>query len=249
MANDATKFDQKSLRRRERIRLALLARVRGRDKPKLEWDEMTRLLDVTPFGARFRLSRPTEPGRLLHLTTAMPRALRVFDHVEDQYRVWTLVRNLVLLDPEKEKGALVEVGVAFIGKQAPKSYEVNPVQRYEAAPTNPESGLWGAADSAAPQLSEVVDRRKESRQLIPVDVLMQVYDDGKLGRSENSVTENISKSGAAVFTALDVAPGTFIKMTNERYQALVLAVVRDRRTGADGITRLHLEFVGSEWPL
>jgi len=25
--------------------------------------------------------------------------------------------------------------------------------------------------------------------------------------------------------------------------------VRDRRIGADGIARLHLHFIGSEWPL
>jgi hypothetical protein len=48
---------------------------------------------------------------------------------------------------------------------------------------------------------------------------------------------------------MDVAPGTFVKMSSERYQTAVLAVVRSRRAGAEGITRLHLEFVGSEWPL
>jgi hypothetical protein len=30
----------------------------------------------------------------LRLTLAMPRQLRCFDHVEDQYRVWSLVRNV-----------------------------------------------------------------------------------------------------------------------------------------------------------
>jgi hypothetical protein len=29
----------------------------------------------------------------------------------------------------------------------------------------------------------------------------------------------------------------------------VLGVVRTRRKGDDGIMRLHLEFVGSQWPL
>ena len=252
MTKEVTKFDKKSRRLRERMRLALPARIHGRESPGHEWVEMTRLVDVSPFGARFRISRPTEPGRLLYLTLAMPRQLRAFDHAEDQYRVWGMVRNVTMLDPAKEKGALIEVGVAFIGKRPPKSYESNPTQRYEIAQTKLETGLWETADYAE-QLSKVVtedsDKRKESRQLIPVEVLLEVFDEGKLVKSENTVTENISRRGAAVFTSLDITAGTFVKMSSPRYDASVLAVVRGFRTGAEGIKRLHLEFVGSEWPL
>ena len=85
--------------------------------------------------------------------------------------------------------------------------------------------------------------------MIPVDVVIDVFEGDQLVMNEQTVTENISRSGAAVFTAMDVAPGTFVKLTSERYNVSVLSVVRARRIGADGITRLHLEFVGSEWPL
>ena len=76
---------------RERLALPLPVRVRCRESPDFEWIEMTRLMNVTPFGAGFTLRRPTEKGRLLHMTIPMPRQLRVFDHVEDQYRVWAIV--------------------------------------------------------------------------------------------------------------------------------------------------------------
>src|SRR6266480_1059988 len=112
---------EKSRRLRERIGLSLPVRVSGRDSIDHEWTEMSRLVDVTPFGARFRLKRPTEVGRLLLLTLAMPRQLRCFDHVEDQYRVWSLVRNVKMLDPKTQRGALVEVGVAFVGKYPPRT--------------------------------------------------------------------------------------------------------------------------------
>lgn len=253
MTKEVTKFDKKSQRQRERIRLALPARVRGYDSQETEWTEMVHLLDVTPFGARFRLSRPTERGRLLHLTMAMPRKLRVFDYTEDQYRVWSVVRNVRMLNPKTEKGALIEAGVAFIGKRPPKSHDQNRALRYEVAQTRLESGLWSVADGSR-ELSEVIpdddNLRKESRQLIPVDVLIEVFEGDKLVQSENTVTENISRWGAAVFTSLDVAPGTFVKMSSDRYQAAVLAIVRARRAaGLGGVMRLHLEFVGSEWPL
>ena len=233
------------------MHLSLPVRIYGREAGNREWTEMTRLVDVTPFGARFRLSRPVDVGRLLQLTLAMPRQLRVFDHVEDQYRVWSIVRNVRFLDQKTEKGGLVEVGVAFIGKRPPRSYQTNPTRRYEIAQTKLESELWAAQEDSAEQLSEIQidDKRKESRQLIPVDVLIEVFDADKLVGSEHTVTENISQRGAAIFTALNLEAGTLIRMTSDRYNASVLAVVRARRLGADGITRLHLEFVGSEWPL
>ena len=251
MTKQVTKFDQKSRRLRERIQLALPARIYARESGKREWTEMTRLVDVTPFGARFRLSRPVDIGRLLQLTLAMPRQLRVFDHVEDQYRVWSIVRNVRFLDQKSSKGALVEVGVAFIGKRPPRSYQTDPTRRYEIAQDKLEAELWTAQDNSVDQLSEIQvdDKRKESRQLIPVEVLIEVFEADKLISSESTVTENISRRGAAIFTALNLEPGAFIKMSSERYNASVLAVVRARRAGADGITRLHLEFVGSEWPL
>lgn len=146
---------------------------------------------------------------------------------------------------------MLEVGVAFIGKRPPRSYDENPARRYEIAQTKLESQLWLAQEDSVEQLTEIAtdDRRKESRQLIPIEVLVEVYDGDKIVSSEQSVTENISGKGAAIFTSLILEPGTFVRMSSERYNAVVLGVVRRRRTGTDGITRLHLEFVGSEWPL
>jgi hypothetical protein len=251
LAKEVTKFDKKSRRLRERIRVALPARVYGRESGNREWTEMTRLVDVTPFGARFRLMRPFDIGRLLQLTLKMPLPLRVFDHVEDQYRVWSIVRNARLLEQTKPKDSLLELGVAFIGKRPPKSYEENPALRYDIAQTKLESQLWAAQEDSVEQLAEIVidDYRKDSRQLIPVDVLIEVYDADKIVKIEQSVTENISRRGATVFTELDLPPGTFVKMSNERENAVVLGVVRAQRIGADGIPRLHLEFIGSEWPI
>ena len=181
----------------------------------------------------------------------MPRQFRVFDHIEDQYRVWSIVRNALLLEQKTPKDSLLEVGVAFIGKRPPSSYEENPTLRYEIAQTKLESHLWAAQEDSVEQLAKITtdDKRRETRQLIPVDVLIEVFDADKIVNSEQSVTENISRKGAAIFTALDLEPGTFVRMSNERYNALVLGVVRARRAGSDGITRLHLEFIGSEWPL
>jgi PilZ domain len=234
------------------MQLALPVRVLCRETADHEWVEMSRLRDVTPFGARFTLKRPIEIGRLLHLTLPMPRPLRVFDHVEDQYRVWCLVRNLKLLDPAKEKGALVEVGVAFIGKRPPRNFAGDPSRRYDIAQSAGEM-LWSVKDDAAGPL--LVNRaatyqQRETRHTIPVEVFLEVFDEsGALSQKENTVTENLSRHGASIFTTLTVSRGRFVKISCDTFNVSLLAVVRGSRAGADGISRLHLEFIGSEWPL
>lgn len=252
MTQTFTDEGDKSRRLRERFALALPARVYGRESLDHEWVEMSRLVDVTPFGARLRLKRPTETGRLLQLTLPMPRPLRCFDHIEDQYRVWSLVRNVKLLDPAREKGALVEVGVAFVGKRPPRSFQANPAQRYEIAQSTSELGLWAVKEESAESLSEVAieDKRQETRYSMPTEVLIEVFaKDGSFSQNESTVTENISPRGAAVFTTLELAPGRFVRVSSEQRRVSVLAAVRQRHVGADGIARLHLEFLGSDWPL
>src|SRR5215213_7688697 len=118
---------------RERLALQLPVRIRCRETADFEWMEMTRLTNVTPFGAGFTLTRPTEKGRLLHMTIPMPRQLRVFDHIEDQYRIWAIVRYMKTAIVENK--TVFEVGVAFIGKRPPASYEKEPWKRYDITNT------------------------------------------------------------------------------------------------------------------
>src|SRR5687767_14696393 len=159
----------------ERLALHLPVRVRVRETPDFEWTEMTRLVNVTPFGARITLKRPTEKGRLLHMTIPMPRQLRVFDHVEDQYRVWALVRHVRSIEPPGSTSSLFEVGVAFIGKQAPRSYGEDPARRYEIGGKTKES-LSIPEDLPAPK-SASEDNRSYTRHNIPVDMLIETLND------------------------------------------------------------------------
>lgn len=247
------KFDEKSKRLRERLELSLPVRVHCREREDHEWVEVTRLIDVTPFGARFTLSRPTEPGRLMHLTMPLPRQLRCFDFVEPQYRVWALVRNISSLPALNEKStARFAIGVAFIGKRPPQSYELDPTKRYEVAGSVTESGLWllrEMTDQASAHVPSS-EPRPETRFNLPVEVTVEVYNEkGEVAAKETTVTENISRRGAAVFTTLDVERGRLIRLSSTQYQLTVVAAVRARRAGPDGIMRLHLEFIDRQWPL
>lgn len=253
-------FPDKSRRLRERIKLSLPVRVRCRESKGYEWVELTRLIDVTPFGARFTLAHATERGRLLHLTLPMPRQLRCFDHVEDQYLVWALVRHLKphfsadgagAARQQQQQGAAVrfEVGVAFTGKYPPASYNADPSTLYVVDTLAPESNLWslreddGASDGPSA-------RSQETRLGMAVNVLVEVFDEaGEVRSSERTVTENISRHGAAVWTTLEVERGRFVRLTSLDHGLSLIAAVRAHRKGPDGIPRLHLEFIDREWPL
>ena len=237
----------KSKRIRERLELKLPVRVRCRETPEFEWTEITRLIDVTPFGAGFRLKHPIEKGRLLHMTIPMPRQLRVFDHVEDQYRVWALVRYVKSKTPPGESTPIFEIGVAFIGKHPPRSYEENPAKRYEIGGQTPES-LSIPEELASEATTE--DQRSSTRHNIPVDMKIETLNDkGEVDKSESTVAENISLKGAAIYTTLDLPIGRMIRLTSEQYKLTVHAAVRGRSTGPSGVLRIHVEFIDREFPL
>lgn len=229
---------------RERLALHLPVRVRVRETPDFEWTEMTRLVNVTPFGARFTLKRPTEKGRLLHMTIPMPRQLRVFDHVEDQYRVWAIVRYLK--SESTANGVVFYVGVAFIGKQTPASYDDEPWKRYDVA---------ASATEALPTPEDLIDlvpsdRCTATRHQIAVDMRVDLLDEnGTVVKSEQTVSEEISPKGATIFTTLDLDQGRFIRLTSEQYRVTLHAAIRSRHIGPDGIARIHVEFIDKEWPL
>jgi hypothetical protein len=230
---------------RERLPLHLPVRVQGRDTLTFEWTEITRLTNVTPFGAGFTLRHPTEKGRLLYMTIPMPRQLRVFDHVEDQYRIWAIVRYM---RPEiVDNKTIFNIGVAFIGKRAPASYEKEPWKRYDI-----NADVFQALAKSEVMLMPFpgADQRAHTRHNIAVDMRIEVIDpEGKVTESEHTVTEDISTKGATLFTTLQIPQGRFIRLTSEQYGLTTHAAIRSRSTGTDGVPRIHVEFIDKEWPL
>ena len=179
------------------------------------------------------------------MTIPMPRQLRVFDHVEDQYRIWAIVRYMKA--SVAEKATVFDVGVAFIGKRPPASFEKEPWKRYDIS-TNVFQPLSAPEDVLTPFPAE--DQRAYTRHNIPVDMRIEIVDpSGHVIETEHTVTENISTKGATLFTTLEIPPGRFVRLTSEQYRITAYAAIRSRSTGADGVPRIHVEFIDKEWPL
>lgn len=237
-------------RRIQRISLGLPSRIEVKVDQNVSWNEITRLSDISAFGAGFNLKRPIKRGRLLFMTVPMPRQLRCYDYMEPQYKVWGLVRRCIMANNMTD-GETYAHGVAFIGKNPPVTYLDNPSKLYEITHRE-DQGLWHITEAPAiPDESSLPkDLRRHSRLFIPESLLLEVMDEnGVVTESETTVTENISLGGAAIFTTLNVDAGSFIRVTSERHNVSMISVVRGKRVGPDGIPRIHIEFVDRFFPL
>lgn len=244
---------ERSKRKRERLELSLPVQIYCRESERFDWKEVTRLIDVTPFGAGFSLSHATEIGRLVMLTMNLPRQLRCYDHLEPQYKVWSLVRHIRPVQQEGSNPPRYIVGVAFVGKRPPASHEADPTKRYEIAPSVTETGMWNLVEmKSEPQTREhlAAKPRPETRYTIQINVRIEVMDDhGNVTETEETVTENVSHQGASVFSTLIIERGRFVRVTSLQQNISAMAVVRGMRKGKDGIPRLHVQFVDRIWPI
>jgi hypothetical protein len=241
-----------------RISTSMPARLHYQTGKTDGWDEVSRLIQISPLGAGIKLKHLVEVGRLVMITMPLLPELRRFDHAEPQYKIWGVVRYINWENVsynEKGEASLYEIGIAFTGREPPPSYKKDPVTTYEISGLN-KDGLWrikeGRPDTSLPdpRADNYDDGRADGRFMIPLNVIVEVLNEaGDIIHGEPSVTENVSLTGASVFTTLSVKKNSYVRLNCPEYNFSVLSLVRSRETGADGFTRLHLEFVDQQFPL
>jgi len=229
-------------RRNERISLSLSAVVKAKESTDDFWKETTELVSISRSGAGFYLERKCEVGSLVSLMMPMPRYLRCYDRDKELYRVWGLVQHCSPVSGDSDAG--FHVGVAFVGKHVPKSYNENPLQSYRIAGMN-EDGTWRIIEA---KTSFVI--RRHPRYWVSLKVSLSALDDNKnMLSDETAATENISMSGAAVFSDLNVNVGDSVNLDCVEHNFSAQAVVRNRQTYEDELSKLHLEFINTEFPV
>jgi len=236
---DATR---RIVRIRARLSLKLPIKVFCRENFDCQWTEKSRLIDVNQFGAGFTLTRPVEVGRLIQLTAPLPHQLRCFDQLEPMYSIWSLVRHISVLQSDP---IMFRVGVAFIGKRPPASFEEDPSSLYEPLPIKLGHSVMWSVRRRPPTKA-----RREARLAIPLEVLFETFDDaGNAAAREYTVTEAISTLGACILSSLEVEAGRVVRITSITDGVSIFGAVRSRQVMPDGIARLGIEFIGDRWPL
>jgi hypothetical protein len=221
---------------------SLDAIVNGIGSDGTRWKEVADVFSFTSSGVGFYMARQCTVGNLISLKTKMPPHLRCYDHDSKSYEVWGLVQHCHM--STRLDASAFQVGVAFIGKHPPATYAANPHQNYRICGMN-DVGLWSVTESN----SRFV-QRKELRFWNKIDFYLALIDDRRetVG-GERTSTENISKSGAAVITKLELKQGDRIKLINEEFDFSSLAIVCNSEPHEDGRYRINLEFIGGSFPV
>lgn len=234
----------KNQRRYNRVPLAFPMRVeirKNKDKVRIE---NTELVDVSPVGAGFFLENKVAVGELLLLKMPLPHNFRAHDFNKRDYCIWSVVRHCRFV---KENDNYY-VGTAFVGEKAPESFDENPLTLYRIADDKTTGFPKLIADGFKPESKDLSSRKP--RYGVPINVYLAIYDgEGTITAHEQTVTENISRGGAAVFSVLPVKLGDKVSLMSEQYNISIPAEVCNIRTGKDGLPRLHLKFIGEKFPL
>jgi hypothetical protein len=224
--------------------MSLHAVVKGKEKVKgdRQWKEVADLISVSSTGASFNLARRCEVGTLVSLMIPLPVYMRCYDHDKEFYRVWGLVQHCEALMAENPSN--FHIGVAFIGKHCPGSYKADPMKHYRISGVD-DIGMWKVAE-----LKTAFKKRADVRFWKPVELYLALIDtkDGSTG-GERTVSENVSRSGAAVLTTMNVGIGDRVKFISAEYDFSGLAVVCNAQPSDDHRTRLHLKFVENTFPV
>lgn len=224
---------------------ALRAVVRWHGDGAQPREEVSGLLNVTPQGATLLLANPPDPGQLLCLqlpgARGNPQGMKM-------YALAWAVAGTGETEETEEEAHRHSVSVIFVD-EAPGGGRTEALISYDYLID--EEGRLRLQRQQAEKLRRGRDQlRRESRLSVPVEVLLEALrPDGTTLMREQTVTENISRSGASVWTSLMIGAKQPVRLTSERYGVSLDAVVRARRIGEDGIARLHIEFTDSQWPL
>jgi len=212
-------------RRNPRMGLSVTVRVQGHDPDGTPWEEMTATDDASYGGASFALKHAHGVGQVLSLSLPLPRNFRRYDLTETSYKIFALVRNTRTNTDGKRTA-----GVMFVGRVPPKGYDARPGGRYRL-PDDPLSETAAARG----------ERRHRERLQIFVNLrLRRVGASGTM--EEQTVTENVSRGGARVFTTLPVSAGESLTVADLDGRVATEAVVRHVFVGPDRVTRLNLQF-------
>lgn len=214
--------------------------------PDETWKEVTRVLTVSRSGASFTMSHHCDVGRLVTLVMPLAPEFRAYDFTAELYPVIGLVQYC---HPTTADGGqqTFSVGVAFVGKTFPEGHKENPTQNYHISGTTP-TGMWQIKPSGA-----TFKVRAAPRFWVPLEVtITQIKRDRASSGDdykEQSVTTNVSMSGASVPCSLDLEIGDRLKFASKEHDFYTIAVVRNRQVKQGKKPVLHIEFVDNRFPV
>ncbi|HJQ70469.1 MAG TPA: response regulator [Blastocatellia bacterium] len=221
-SNEAmTAEEAENLRKSERLRLKIPARVMGFDRNGSQWEEGSRTIDVSRMGVQLLMKKRVRHRTVVHLSLPLPLELRSHGAPEEGYSVYALVRRV-----EPPKNGLRVVALEFLGETPPAGYTQKPWATFRTKWTG-------------------VERRRRPREEKAVQVFVEFLDDAMQPiRREEALTENLSESGVRVCLTMPAPEFEMVKVAIPGQTSEGLAAVTDRYFDKDGLERLCLRYLG-----
>lgn len=206
------------------------------------WTETVELYAISRFGAAFNVSRACGVGRLIELSifaSADPETPEVTEHTMP---VVCLVQQCSEYDQEGKTA--YHVGVVFVGRSFPESYNKNPTQCYRVAGTRSD-GLFRIHETTAPHKPR---RHPRFRIKFEVKLILINKADRTIVRA-SGVTNDVGALGISVISTLDANIGDKIKVGCREIDFFGVAIVRNRRSMFGFERLLQMEFVDTKFPI
>ncbi|MEZ5308024.1 MAG: PilZ domain-containing protein [Pyrinomonadaceae bacterium] len=233
-------FDRRIARRSE---TNISAVVRGRESEAFFWTENTELETVSKVGAGFNLEHELNVGRVISIICKMPKWLRSYDQDKEMYRVWGLVQHCTPITTDA--GSRFQIGVAFIGKHAPKSYSSDPLRTYRVSGMD-KDGFWSVGEAKTAFVSRSHFRFPVA---LPCKLTLINPEGAEIGFDNDAVSENLSVGGASIYTHLELTTGEAVKIQFTDPEFITIALVRNRQLRSHDKATLHLHFTDAEFPV
>ena len=220
--NEAAAADQAdNLRKSERLKLTIPARVTGFDRNGDEWTEESETIDVSRTGIQLPMRRRVRHRTVVQLFLPLPLGLRSHGGPEQGYHVYALVRRV-----EPPRNGQRVVALEFLGETPPAGFTQKPWATFRTKWTG-------------------VERRRRPREAKSVQVVIEYLDEAMQAiRRDDAITENLGASGTRVRLSNPAPEFETVKVIIPGQTSESLAALSDRYFDKDGFERLCLRFLG-----
>ena len=210
-----------NLRKSERLKITIPARVTGFDRNGNEWQEESETIDVSRTGVQLPMKRRVRHRTVVQVFLPLPLELRSHGGPEQGYNVYALVRRV-----EPPKNGQRVVALEFLGETPPAGFTQKPWATFRTKWTG-------------------VERRRRPREEKSVQVVIEYLDEAMQAiRREEALTENLGESGMRVCLSAPAPEFELVKAIIPGQTAENLAALSDRYFDKDGLERLCLRFLG-----
>jgi len=219
--------------------------VQFRESVDDHWKEETMISTFSRNGAAITLAREVPIGRLVSMVIQAPPEIRLYDYNEPVYLMLAVVQNCFRVPGISEKK--FNVGLAFIGKSFPASFNSDPTQTYRLTGMT-DDGLWMATEAASP-----FQIRKHSRFWRQFSITITVRDEStRTSRRAEVVTRDISAGGMSFVGDVLGKVGDRVKVVIPETDYFTIATIRNiSKSSPDDDSRrvFHLEFDRPDLPI